>query len=393
MFEKTSKRNLFASVFALLTVGSMALFYNLYEPWQAIGSELIPDGSFSSPSATNVFGGWSDLTQLVPDGGFNGSPGVVLAATPKRKGTLRFTVYNLTNIPAFRVSLRATAYGVTQGKEGYNVPKAVFYYRDTNSKSLYKLHHGVVNIPKDTKWQYYKDFFPVPKDTIDARFHIENDGIAGVMQVDDLSVIPVKPRRLAPLWKLIFGTLWFAAFVLCLSVLRPWTRRYGFMIMATLFLIIVGIILPGKPLDDAIEKTAHSIKKMIPKPVEIVSHPAEPSVEGRPIKLKEEVVVADKSTATERTHVVGHFMLFSLLAFLSALSWITAPSSFKRAVAVLAGLIFFATATEVLQFIPPDRSAGLSDLSIDVTGMTSAVILVLCLRGIQRLINGLKLSS
>jgi VanZ family protein len=132
---------------------------------------------------------------------------------------------------------------------------------------------------------------------------------------------------------------------------------------------------------------------MIPKPVEIVSHPAEPSVEGRPIKLKEEVVVADKSTATERTHVVGHFMLFSLLAFLSALSWITAPSSFKRAVAVLAGLIFFATATEVLQFIPPDRSAGLSDLSIDVTGMTSAVILVLCLRGIQRLINGLKLSS
>ena len=59
----------------------------------------------------------------------------------------------------------------------------------------------------------------------------ENLGVAGVMHADDVSVIPVRARPSAPWWKLFFGTLWTAAFGFCLSALRPWTRRYGFMIM------------------------------------------------------------------------------------------------------------------------------------------------------------------
>jgi VanZ family protein len=54
---------------------------------------------------------------------------------------------------------------------------------------------------------------------------------------------------------------------------------------------------------------------------------------------------------------------------------------------VFTGLVLFAAATEVLQFITADRAAALSDLRVDTTGMAGAVILVLCIRGIQRLIN------
>jgi len=395
MLRKSASRNLFAVLFAVLTVGSMALFFNVYEPWLPVGPELIPDGSFNTPSATNAWSGWNQWTRLVLNGGYDGSPGVILTTSSNQNGILRFTIYDLTNIPAFRVSLRATAQGIVRGKAGYHVPRAIFFYQDPRAKSLFSLHHGVMDIRKDTDWQYYKDFFPVPAGAINARLHIQNLGVAGVMQIDDVSVIPICERPSAPWWKLFFGTLWTTAFILCLFALRPWARRHGILIMVVLGLIMTGIVLPGKFLDDSIEKTIHTAKKFIPKPVTPVRPPqietvktaqGEPAAH-KPPKPKEESVIALPGTGVEQTHVLGHFTLFSLLAFLSALSWITAPPSLKRTVSVFAGLIFFAAATEVLQFIASARSAGLSDLRIDAVGMTGAVVLVFLLRCIQRLIN------
>jgi len=387
MFGTTEKRNLFAGVFAVLTVGGMALFFNLYEPWRPISPELIPDGGFNAPAVTNVWSGWNELTQLVPNGGFGGSPGVVLTTSSNRNGILRLTICNLTNIPAFRVSLRAAAQGVVRGIDGYYVPRAVFFYQDANAKTPFRMHHSIMAIPKDTGWRYYKDFFPVPKGAVNAHFQIRNVGAAGVMRIDDVSVIPVQERPDAPWWKLFFGTLWTIAFGLCLFALRPWTRRYGLLIMLTLALIMAGIVLPGTLLDDNIEKSIHAAQSL--RPETVAPAPASPGqpVKEIPAQSNAPKPVMPKESGVEQTHIIGHFTLFSLLAFLSALSWIAAPYSMRRALAVSAGLAFFAAATEVLQFIPPDRSARLSDLRIDVVGMAGAVVVVLLLRGIQRLIN------
>ena len=392
MLKKSENRNLFIILFTGLTVGVMALFYNIYEPWRPIGPELIPDSSFSTPAATTEWSGWNEWTRLTPDGGYRGSPGVVLTTSSNQNGIIRFTVRDLTNVPAFRVSLRAAAQEIIRGKEGYHVPRAIFFYEDAGKKSLFSLHHGVMDIRNDTGWRYYKDFFPVPTNATLARLHIQNLGVAGVMRIDDISIIPVCERPSAPWWKLFFGILWTTAFILCLFALRPWKRQYGFLIMATLTLIMIGIVLPGKFLDDSIEKTAHTIRSFIPKPV--ASPPAQivnaaPGKSGvtKPAKPKEEPTAPPPATVVEETHVFGHLILFSLLAFLSALSWISAPFVLKRAGAVFSGLVFFASATEVLQFIASERSAGLSDLRIDTLGMTVAVAAVLILRNIQRLIR------
>jgi VanZ family protein len=392
MNNKPARRNLFAATFAILTVGVMALFYNLYEPWLPVGPELIPDGSFTTPACTNAWSGWNERTRLVQDGGFGGSPGVVLTTSPGQNGILRFTTYDLTNVPAFRVSMRAAAHGVVRGKEGYHVPRAIFFYHNAGAKSLFGLHHGVMDISKDTGWRYYKDFFPVPPGAVNARLHIQNLGAGGIMQIDDVSVIPVRERPSAPWWKLFFGTLWTISFSLCLLALRPWARRYGYMILVTLTLIMIGVILPGKPLDDSIEKSFHTAKGLFPKhvtpapPAQTVKAVMEPAAAPKPAKPKDEPTFALSGTVVEQAHIVGHFALFSLLAFLSALSWISAPPSLRRVAAVSAGLIFFAAASEVLQFIPADRSAGLSDLRIDVIGMVGAIVAVFVLRSIQRLI-------
>jgi len=388
MIGTRTKRKIFASVFAVSVVGLMALFFNLYEPWIPIGPELIPDGSFSTPAATNRWSGWNGLTRLVPDGGFGGSPGVVLTTASNQNGILRFTVYDLTNIPAFRVSLRAAATGIVRGKEAYHVPRAIFFYHDAAAKSLYNLHHGIMDIPADAGWQRYQDVFPVPVGAANARLHIQNLGQAGTMQIDDVSVIPVKERPSAPYWKLFFGTLWMTAFGFVIFALRPWTRRYGFLIMLTLLGIMAGIVMPGKLLDSSIEKSLHTAKGLIPKPAAPAVQPAKPAAvqiaAPNPVKSKIESVVVPPVTGVDRAHLIGHFGLFSLLAFLSALSWLSAPS-LRRALGVYAGLAFFATATEVLQFIPPDRSAGLSDLIVDTSGMAGAVALALIVRTIQRL--------
>ncbi|MFA7256625.1 MAG: VanZ family protein [Kiritimatiellales bacterium] len=390
MFGISVKRNLFVSVFAVLTVGSMALFFNFYEPWQPVGPELIPDGSFSSPTSTNGWSGWNEWTRLTPNGGFRESPGVVLTCSPKKHGILRFTVRDLTTIHAFHVSMRAATEGVVRGKEGYHVPRAIFFYHDAKARSLFNLHHGLMDISKNTEWKRYTDVFPVPAGAVNARLHIQNLGIAGVMRIDDVSVIPVRPRPSAPIWKIFFGTLWMIAFGLCLFALRPWARRYGFLITVTLFLIMTGIVLPGKLLDDSIEKSLHTAKSMIqehvaPEPPTIKSAQTQQPSAPKP---KEEAIVAapPSDTAVDHVHVIGHFIMFSLLAFLSALSWLI-PPSLKRAAAVFAGLALFSAATEVLQFIPADRSAGLNDLYVDLTGMAGAVALAFLLRSLQRLIT------
>jgi VanZ family protein len=385
MFDKRTSRNLFAVSFAALTVGIMALFFNLYEPWQPIGPELIPDGSFSSPAATNEWSGWNEWTRLVPDGGLGESPGVVLTTSSNKHGILRFTVYDLTNVPAFRVSLRATAHGIVRGKEGYHLPRAVFFYKDTEAKSLFRLHHGILIIPKDRGWRCYKDYFPVPAGAVNAQLQIQNLGVAGIMQIDEVSVVPVRERPDAPWWKLFFGTLWTVAFGLCLFALRLWARRYGFLIVVTFFLIITGIIMPGKPLDDAIEKTVQTVKSLLPEKVTPVPPPLAQS--SAPAKPKVESVITLPGTEVEHAHLIGHLTLFSLLAFLSALSWLPVKPSLKRTGAMFAGLVFFAAATETLQFITADRAAALSDLYIDTTGMAGAVILAFVLRSLQSLIR------
>lgn len=388
MFANRISRNLCIAAFAGLTVGAMTLFFALYEPWQPAGPEIIPDGGFSTPAATNGWAGWSPLARIVPDGGFNGSPGVVLTTTASnRHGVLRFFVTEIAGRKAFRVSLRAATSDVRGGAEPWQVPRSLFCYYDQNKKGLYHIRHQIFSAEKQQPWRSYAAFFPVPEEAVEARFYLQNLGRDGVLRVDDVSVIPVRPRSSAPWWKAFFGLLWFAAAGLSAAALSLWKRRFGPLICATVVLILIGVLLPGELLDGGIEQTKQGIQMLSKKfspPKPAAASAGQPAAPQPAAPKEEKPPLFTGAEALDHAHLIGHFALFSLLALLCALSWFSEKPSLRRAAAVFAGLTLFAAATEALQFVTIDRIASLYDLRTDLAGMAIVILLVFAAARLRR---------
>lgn len=388
MFARPTRKTLSAVLFAVSAMAGMALFFSLYEPWEPIGPELIPDGSFSTPAATNDWVGWNQRAFYSPNEGFRQSPGVVLTTSTNQHGVLRYCIHDLENIPAFRVSLRAAAKEVRAIKETYQYPRAAFFYKDTRNKPLFHLPHEFFSAQKDKGWRGYKGFFPVPVAATNAQLYLANSGLDGTLTLDDVSVIPVRPRPSAPWWKLFFSILWIAAFARCLVLLKLWKRQYGVLILLTVSLILTGVLLPKSLLNPPIRKATQSAITALQQPAPLVPalKPA-PAVQpvpapktAAPAKPKEEVVIELIEHGEGKIYTIGHFILFSLLALLCGLSWFTAQAPARRAAGILGGLALFAAATEVLQFLTADRTARLSDLGVDLTAIAIALLLTLLLR-------------
>lgn len=378
MFGKLPRRKLFSVFSAVLTVGAMALFFSCYDPWQPTGPEQVQYGGFESPACKGEWMGWSAWARRIENGGWQQSAGVILTTSSNRQGILRFTARDLENTPAFRVRLRAKASGMRQGTAGHHVPRAVFLYDSKEGRSLYEHSHGVVNFEEDRDWKHYSEVFPVPEEAASARLHLQNLGREGLLQIDDVSIVPVRARPSAPWWKLFFGTLWTAAFGACLFALSPWKYRIaGLLATVTVFVILFGIVMP----EDTLDSTIRYVHSFQPAPAyepsartATVTPEPEKSQPARPEKTVEREVA--------EAHETGHFALFSLLAALCSIVWLRSPL-LQHTAFVFAGLIGFAASTEVLQFITPDREADWGDLFTDVSGIVPAVIAVLIIRAVQ----------
>lgn len=350
---KTNRR--FALLFALLTLSAMALFFHTYSPWTPMGEEQL----------SNDWNGWSPLIQKI-------ETGVVLETTSNQNSSLRFTLPSIENEIGFRVSLRARAEGVVPGEKSWHCPRAVFCYYDENDKGIYSTPHGVFSIKKERGWKTYRAFFPVPEEAVRARFHLQNFGQSGTLHIEHTSIIPAKPRASVPYWKATFALLWFSALGTCVVALHLWRRRFGWIICALTLAIIAGVLLPQNILN-------HAIKTTCEPPQRITKAPAPPPVpvEVQKAKPKDPKPEIAKKETIECAHGIGHVILFGLLALFTALSWLWNQTTPKRSTAVLAGLTFFATATEILQNVTPDRKAGWSDLSLDLIGVVLAFLIAL----------------
>ncbi len=379
-----------AFVFTVLIIGGMTLFFSRYDPWEPIGAERIADGGFEGEAWQTQWTGWNDLVRHTEQRGFRNSAGVVLNTTSGRNGILRRTVRTPADTPAFRASLRAKANGIVRGRLGYHIPRALFYYRDRQGKGMWSVSHGIVNLRKDSGWNMYSNVFPVPDDVMDAHLHIENGGVAGVLYIDDVSLVPVRPRTSAPWWRTAFAVLWMSTFGFWLFRLRPWRKKSGLAATGLTLLILAGIVMPGEALDDAI-RSGKSVLS------ERVMRAPEPHTDERQSAEAEQTPAVSAASASEpetaartparemdQAHETGHRVLFALLGCLAGFCWLEPPRLWYRAVWLTAGLTCFAAATETLQMITPDREAGWSDLLTDLSGAVPAVAAVTLLQWIRR---------
>ena len=376
MSSKPSSSRLFTFLLAVLTVGGMTLFFNLYDPWMPIGPDQIIDSGFETAGRTNDWTGWdSELARIDPEGGFNGSAGAVLSTAPKRHGRLKATIGEIENIPAFRVSARAAAENVERGSKRWHLPRAIFVYRDSASgKPLYQSNHILIALDQNSEWRKYTAVFPVPENVREGWLQLQNFGNAGTLRIDDVSVTPVAPKPSALFFNVFFTGLWGTVFAVCLAALHPWKRWPGTGAMLCAVAIIIGVILPGKLLDqtissglDTLQGIRHSIEPPAKQPADKLTQkmPA-PGKEKKPPRLPDR-------DSIQNVHKSGHFWLFTLLALLSMSCWASARKPASGILSVMAGLFLFAAATEVLQFVTLDRKAGLSDLWVDITGISIAV--------------------
>jgi len=381
MFKKSPNRTLVTALFATLTVSGMALFFNLYDPWMPIGPDRIIDNGFETEGCTSEWTGWdSELARIDPEGGFNGSAGVVLSTTPKRHSRLKMTVSETESIPAFRVSARATAKNVERGPKSWNLPRTVFFYLNSSGKPLFNLSHGLFDIKQNSEWKRYTAVFPVPENIQNGQLQIQNFGKEGILRIDDISVIPVTPKPVALFFNIFFTLLWISALAACLASLQPWKHWSGAGAMLCSLVIIIGVVLPGEPLNAAISSTLDTLQDAQQK----MAHFAKQSVARRAsaeptpekiviIEKQSEAAAPSEKDRVQYVHKAGHFALFTLLALLSMICWAPAQERAIRILCVTGGLYLFATATEVLQFVTFDRKAGLLDLSVDIAGISIAI--------------------
>lgn len=382
MFGKPTHRNRALVAAAVLTVGGIALFFRLYDPWMPIGPDRILDNGFEAPDCTAEWTGWdSGLTRLRPAAGYRNSAGVELSAEPGRHGVLRMTIARTENIPAFRVGVRAKANHVTPGKESYHVPRTVFFFRDRSGKAEYSRPHTVFNLKKDSGWKRFSVVFPVPEDVTDARLQVQNFGESGTLTIDDISVVPVAPRSSAPFFHILFILLWIGVFCACLLAIAPWKSKTGTASLLCALAIIIGVLLPGEFLDSTIAQTRNRLKETVHR--QIPPPPPQPTRTAPATKQAALSAPAPKpalpppriDSFVQNIHTIGHFSLFMLLALLSLSAWAPPRAPRRAALNVAAGLVLFAASTEVLQFLTPDRKAGLGDLAFDLAGIVIAAAL------------------
>ena len=364
------------ALFALLTVAGMALFFNLYNPWIPVGPDRILDGGFENPSCIEEWTGWGERVSLTPQAGFQKTSGVQIRTTPTKNGILRKTITEIENVSAFQVSLRATTQNVQGGKESWYFPRSVFFYRTTENKALFNISHGIFMIDKDSHWKHYTETFPVPDHVKNVTLQVQNLGVGGILCIDDLSIIPVKRRASAPLFTLFFTLLWSAALLSNVITLRLWKTTWGIGVLLVAALILLGVLLPSQTLNQGIDATYSSAKKATQQIEQLVS---KPDPQQKPTSLQkpetEEFIAKKEAEPIHYAHRLGHAALFMLLAMLSMLCWNAPSAPRRRPLFILAGLSLFAAATEIIQFITPDRTAKPPDFAIDLSGILLAVVL------------------
>ena len=349
----------FTVVLLLLATTGLFKFVQRYEP---CGTELLQNANFQqgltywkvhgARGAVSVFSGIVTLKN----------------SDASRSVSIRQTL----PVPSGQSKLMLMAEVSTEGVEGGVEPwhKASLYLvgRNRGGEFLWKHSHMVMTLEGTRGWRCFSQVFPVIEEAVEFVVGIELGHATGMMQVRNLSLVPVK--ELSGFGIAVYGllTCWCAVFLwVGISIIRSARPNiaYGFLIVVMVF-IIFSVLVPGPMKTQFLGVLQGEYAKLI-------------SFLSAELPWAHDLEGVGARTMPFALDKMGHFTLFAILAIFMRLArpkdWLVAQVLY---------LMLFAATTEVLQFFTIERGPRVGDWLFDVSGLAFGLVLITFIRGIKK---------
>ena len=347
---------------ALVMLAATIAFWSLYDRYEAAGPMLLESPSLAD--GTNLHGDVSE------------SMGLFILRVPKagKRARLDFPLVGGADYQTLRISARIKVTGVVVGKHSWQCARVLLAQYDANNKWI-SGPHGLVGERGSKDWEGHWDEFEIQPNAARVVVILQQSGIEGSAEFEQIAVQPVRIRASFIWWRVLFVGAWLASAIYYFPRCRLHRRRLKWLILLNTLAIIFGAMMPSVWIEDGsawTKKTWMEWTKPVPEKMEAKAG------EKPAVKQIEDTQQMDRfNELVGGIHGSGHFVLFASLCFLVYCSAALERQHPAYFVKVGSDVLLFAFVTESLQFLTSDRTAGITDLRIDLYGMGAALLVFL----------------
>ena len=364
------KQRLPVVILLLMTI----LFWSFYDRYQEIEPPLLNSPELAE--AIRVTGASSKPKEhfilSVPEGG--------------KTASVSFRIPSATDYNLIRIRGRLKVDRVVTGKYAWRCARIMMTQRDGENRWI-PGKHGVASETGTQSWESHEEVFEIFSKTVFAELVIQQIGRSGTAYFDQLIVEPVKLRGSFPFWRIIFVLLWLSMGGLYFRRCRLHQRKLKVLIFLNVIAILVGTLVPNLWIQTIAERGKEAIHSMRtpPSPPPSAINP-KPDLKQKPISKSASLQKQMDwfSSLNVESHQAGHFFLFASLCFLVYCSAALERQHISYFFKVGVDVLLFAAVSESLQYLTFDRSAGISDLMIDLYGMGLAFLIFLLVLPVLR---------
>lgn len=359
------KTRLPAIVLLLVTL----VFWHFYDRYEAVGPALL-----QAPSLADASRMQGDCTEA--HGRY------ILAVAPGGKAArINFRIPDGTHYERLRVRGRIKVDGVVAGKYPWRCARLLLVQYDENMKWI-PGHHGVVSEEGTKDWTTCEDVFELDDRAAHVDLVIQQIGLEGVAEFDQLAAESVRLRYSYLWWRLAFAVSWLLMGVIYFRRCRLDSRRLRWLILLNALVIVMGTLMPGSWIEDSTSYAKEEAARLVESADRRQPPEQRPQKPAPPTKHEDETYNQFKDLVGD-VHGAGHFVLFASLCFLVYLSAALEGQHRSYYFKVAFDILLFSSVTEALQYLTEDRTPGVSDWLIDVLGMAGAFLLFLVMMAIR----------
>ncbi|NNJ90037.1 MAG: VanZ family protein [Gammaproteobacteria bacterium] len=368
----------------------MWLFFQAYQPWQAIDEDLLYN--------TGAFDNVTDLSGWVREHGrvqWSDDTGYVSLTSTSR---LRFQL-PVTTGDLLLSSGKIKTTQLKRARKPWDAARIMVYFEDEKGRIQWSHPHDVGYMSGDRDWQLYTVAIDVPSFAHKGWLELAHYGKSGIASFDEISVKPAVWKQTYSHWQMFFGMFWASIMMWLVLNTHFWTLPWGKPLMAVGLLIIIGVTLPPATMFQVASSGAEFSRKVLDTAEEVFPNQASPpsvatSIAAKPstetIKSASQSVPVqiEKLAKTEKSfqapdtdsrvkvspadiQKLGHTFLFACLGYIAFIGFAR-----KVSLKVLSySLVLFALSTEILQLVVDGRLFGFADALLDVLGIFAGAVL------------------